>query len=178
MTVEERIAEHGAWARGIARSMMRKLPPSIDVEDMMQCALIGLWKAAERFDEEQGVPFQAWAHVFVQGECWMAVRRRSYTEATHAELHDVHAGQTASLDEVIQQETLTRALGVAVTFLPAGSREKRLVEAYCLCGMPMRDVAVAMGLSERTCVDIRLSALKMLREELRRLGITARDIAA
>ena len=160
MTVEERIAEHGAWARGIARSMMRKLPPSFDVEDMMQCALIGLWKAAERFDEAQGVPFLAWAHTFVQGECWMAVRRRSYVEAMHAEIPE-SAVSPVRTDE--QVELAMEMEGLRRAFRLLKPRSRKIAEMVWLDGNSLARVAACVGVSETT-IRTRLADI---RKELR-----------
>jgi len=168
--------EHGPWARGIARSLMRKLPPSFDVDDMMQSALIGLWKAAERFDGSMGVPFIAFAHPWVQGECWMAVRRKSYTEATHAELHDTHVGREPGPEAAIQRERVMAVLRESIEYLPEGSRERDLVSLYYLHGWQMVEVAGQLGLSERTCFEIRRSALGMMREHFKRRRVEAQDV--
>lgn len=78
------------WAVAIARQVHRKLPPSFDVEDLEQIARIEMWKRCELYDpfNAKGVPFQAYAHVYVRGAVLMHCRRRNWREATHLSLSD------------------------------------------------------------------------------------------
>jgi RNA polymerase sigma factor (sigma-70 family) len=77
---------HQEWARRVARSEWRGLPPSFALEDLEQEALIAMWKQSERYDPSRAVPFQAFAYRAVRGAILMACRRRPYREATHDEL--------------------------------------------------------------------------------------------
>lgn len=82
MTGEQLIAEHMEWAEKLARSFSRKLPPSFDADDLVQLGLIGLMKAADRYDPAKNDSFRGFASSYVLGECRMGVRRRHWREAT------------------------------------------------------------------------------------------------
>lgn len=82
--------EHRAWAEAIGRRLCTAhLPPCFEVADLVQAALIGLTKACSLYDAGQGVPFCGFAHVYVQSECLMSVRRRGYEAAKYEELSPV-----------------------------------------------------------------------------------------
>lgn len=82
MTSEQLIAENMDWAERLARAFSRKLPPSFDADDMAQLGLIGLMKAADRYDSAKNDSFRGFAASYVLGECRMGARRRNWREAT------------------------------------------------------------------------------------------------
>ena len=82
MTPDQLIAEHMDWAEKLARSFSRKLPPSFDADDLVQLGLMGLMKAADRYDPAKTDSFRGFASSYVLGECRMGVRRRHWREAT------------------------------------------------------------------------------------------------
>lgn len=79
--------ENREWAATIARNFARrKLPLSFDPQDLEQEARIACWKRSEVYDETRGVPFQAYAYLYVINAVKMAVRRRHWAEAVMPEL--------------------------------------------------------------------------------------------
>lgn len=93
--------QHQAWAASVARSVRRKLPPSFDIEDLVQEALIEHWKQVQRFDPSWRVPYQGFAWRAVHGAVVMACRRRQYRDATHEELTGQHVDQRPGPDKVL-----------------------------------------------------------------------------
>jgi DNA-directed RNA polymerase specialized sigma24 family protein len=67
-----------AWASVIARNVLRKLPPSFGAGDLVEEALIEMWRRCQLYDPGnlRGRPFQAYAYRAVRGACLMGVRRR------------------------------------------------------------------------------------------------------
>lgn len=61
------LTQYRPLVQRIAGQMMRKVPSSVDVDDLIQAGLIGLNTALERFDAAQGVPFEGFAIPRVQG---------------------------------------------------------------------------------------------------------------
>ncbi|MBX9872597.1 MAG: RNA polymerase sigma factor FliA, partial [Burkholderiaceae bacterium] len=53
--------------RRLAHHMMAKLPPSIQVDDLIQVGLIGLSEALTRFEANQGVQFETFATQRIRG---------------------------------------------------------------------------------------------------------------
>jgi RNA polymerase sigma factor (sigma-70 family) len=81
LTEEELILANIEWAEGIARSFHQRLPPSFDVDDMKQLGLMGLMKAAKRYDPAKNDSFRGFARSYVLGECRMGTRRRNWRAA-------------------------------------------------------------------------------------------------
>lgn len=70
-TVEQLIADNLKWAEATGHSLWRlsRRRPAVR-EDCLQCARIGLWKAAEKYREDNpsGASFRTYANMRVRGE--------------------------------------------------------------------------------------------------------------
>ncbi|MEO8137385.1 MAG: RNA polymerase sigma factor FliA [Betaproteobacteria bacterium] len=62
-----RIKEFAPLVRRMARHLHARLPPSVQVDDIIQAGMIGLMDAANRFEEAQGNQFQTYATQRIRG---------------------------------------------------------------------------------------------------------------
>ena len=53
--------------RKIAKALKRKLPPTVDVDDLIQEGFCGVMSAAQRYDTDMGVPFRYFAVMRAKG---------------------------------------------------------------------------------------------------------------
>ena len=79
--------------RRLAHHMIAKLPPSVEVDDLIQVGMIGLAEALQRFEATQGVQFETFATQRIRGAMldelrendWMSRgSRKSQKEIEHA----------------------------------------------------------------------------------------------
>jgi RNA polymerase sigma factor for flagellar operon FliA len=61
------IRQYQPLVRKLAHHMMAKLPPSVEVDDLIQVGLIGLADALSRFEAAQGVQFETFATQRIKG---------------------------------------------------------------------------------------------------------------
>ena len=61
------IRQYSPLVRRLAHHMMAKLPPSVQVDDLIQVCLIGLSEARTRFESSQGVQFVKFATQRIRG---------------------------------------------------------------------------------------------------------------
>ena len=61
------IRQYQPLVRRLAHHMMAKLPPSVEVDDLIQVGLIGLSDALTRFEAAQGVQFETFATQRIRG---------------------------------------------------------------------------------------------------------------
>jgi RNA polymerase sigma factor for flagellar operon FliA len=61
------IRQYVPLVRRLAHHMMAKLPPSVEVDDLIQVGLIGLSEALTRFESTQGVQFETFATQRIRG---------------------------------------------------------------------------------------------------------------
>ncbi len=104
------IAEHYPLARSIASRMHRKLPPGIDLDELVSIALIGLLEACSRFDPSRGIQFRTFAKHRMHGAIldslrsadWIprSVRERAGTVQRASERLRNELGREPTTDEV------------------------------------------------------------------------------
>lgn len=93
----------------IAKKLVRKLPPSVEVDDLFQCGMVGLLKALQKYDAAKG-KFETYAGHRILGEMLDHLRSldpesRSQRKFTKA-LRDLKG---KSLEEIAKILNLTEA---------------------------------------------------------------------
>ncbi|MGH8808381.1 MAG: RNA polymerase sigma factor FliA [Noviherbaspirillum sp.] len=61
------LAEHAPLVKRIAHQMRAKLPPSVEVDDLIQAGMMGLLDAANRYEETHGAQFETYAVQRIRG---------------------------------------------------------------------------------------------------------------
>ena len=61
------LAEHAPLVKKLAHQMKAKLPPSVDVDDLVQAGMIGLLDALDRYEETHGAQFETYAVQRIRG---------------------------------------------------------------------------------------------------------------
>ena len=64
---EDLVLENVTSVKFIAKKLSARLPPTIDVEDLIQSGMIGLMEAAEKFDPSKEVKFKTFAELRIRG---------------------------------------------------------------------------------------------------------------
>lgn len=78
-TAEELIRRHGDLVRRIAYHLCAKLPPSVEVDDLIQAGMIGLLEAASQFKSGRGATFETYAGIRIRGAMLDSLRRLDWT---------------------------------------------------------------------------------------------------
>ena len=112
------IRHHIPLVRRIVRQMAIYQTAYIDMEDLMQYALMGLWTAIDRFDGERGVPFEAYALPRIRGAVHDALRKQDPLSRTERDLlkqlNRLTQGYLQEYSEAPDEETLAGLAGVDV----------------------------------------------------------------
>jgi RNA polymerase sigma factor for flagellar operon FliA len=120
--VEERnqvILEHLPQIRYIAQRMAMRLPPEVQLEDLISSGVIGLLDAYEKFDPSKGVSFRTYASVRIRGAILDNLRgldwaprdlrsRSREVEQAYARLEQMHS-RPATDEEVARELNLELA---------------------------------------------------------------------
>ncbi|MBV2163278.1 MAG: RNA polymerase sigma factor FliA [Comamonas sp.] len=67
LSLDTLIRQHAPLVRRIAQHMMAKLPPSVELDDLIQVGMIGLADALSRYEASQGVQFETFASQRIRG---------------------------------------------------------------------------------------------------------------
>ncbi len=77
-TREERLTRHLPLVRRIAGQMAAQLPASVDIADLEQAGMIGLWDALERGSDQAAAQFGAYAAIRIRGAIYDELRRQDW----------------------------------------------------------------------------------------------------
>jgi RNA polymerase sigma factor for flagellar operon FliA len=61
------LAEHAPLVKKLAHQMKAKLPPSVEVDDLIQAGMIGLLDAVNRYEDTHGAQFETYAVQRIRG---------------------------------------------------------------------------------------------------------------
>ncbi|OYV40272.1 MAG: RNA polymerase subunit sigma [Rhodospirillales bacterium 20-64-7] len=158
---------YGSWIKRIALVLRSRIPWA-DLDELLQWGAIGMLEAAEKFDAEQGVPFEAYAIRRVRGAMLNGLRgegRRRRGET----LFDIDVVDSAALanggspDDPFSLMTRSEnhaALTEALSGLP--ELEYRVLALHYYDEMNNREIAAILEISEGYASRLRKRALDLL----------------
>lgn len=75
---EELIRSHALLVKRIAHHLMGRLPPSIQIDDLIQAGMMGLLEASKNYDSSKGASFETYAGIRIRGHMLDEVRRNDW----------------------------------------------------------------------------------------------------
>ena len=115
---EELIISYHPLVRTIACRMARRLPPSVDVDELINVGMLGLIDAVDRFDPERGVPFKSYAEIRIQGAMIDALRNDDWVPRSVRRkanrIEDARTQLSRNLSRDPTREEMAKALGTSV----------------------------------------------------------------
>ena len=72
---DELIVRHAELVKRIAYHMAGRLPPSVDVDDLIQAGMVGLMEAATNWSMNRGASFETYAGIRIRGAMIDALRK-------------------------------------------------------------------------------------------------------
>ncbi len=87
---EDLVTQHAGLVKRIAYHLMNRLPPSVQVEDLIQAGMIGLLEAGANYDSDQGASFETYAGIRIRGAMLDEIRRSDWTpRSVHRKAREV-----------------------------------------------------------------------------------------
>jgi RNA polymerase sigma factor for flagellar operon FliA len=115
--VEELVMRHSTLVKRIAYHLIAKLPPSMQVDDLIQAGMLGLLEAAGHYDPSQGASFETYAGIRIRGAMLDELRRTDWTpRSVHRKVREVadvvrqiehREGRDARTAEVVEAMGIT-----------------------------------------------------------------------
>jgi RNA polymerase sigma factor FliA len=115
---EEWVLCHMPLVRALASQLIRRLPPSVEIDDLIQSGMIGLMEAARRFKGIRDSAFATFATYRIRGAMLDSLRRsQRMPRSTARRVRDIESVQ-ARLDCLSGRESrafrTAKALGISV----------------------------------------------------------------
>lgn len=115
---DELVLTHAELVKRIAYHVVSRLPPHIEIEDLIQAGMIGLLNAAQNYSADKGANFETYAGIRIRGAMLDEARKANWTPRSTFR----HAKQVAEAIRKIESRTgrdarsteVAAALGVSV----------------------------------------------------------------
>lgn len=75
---DQLVTDHAPLINRIAYHLVCRLPPSVQVDDLLQAGIIGLLEAARKYDPSQGASFQTYAGIRIRGAMLDELRKTDW----------------------------------------------------------------------------------------------------
>lgn len=153
------VARHAELVRRIAHHLAARLPPSVDVDDLIQAGMLGLIEAEKQFNPSAGASFETYASIRIRGAMIDEIRRgdwiprsvhrriREAAEATRQveqrEGRAAHPGEVAKLLDLSLDDYLHLLEGAArgqVLSLEQHTESHGEARIGCSTAAPLRDL--------------------------------------
>ena len=76
---KDQIVRHASLVKRIAYHLLNRLPPTVQIDDLIQAGMVGLLEAASNFDAEMGASFETFAGIRILGSMIDEIRRSDWT---------------------------------------------------------------------------------------------------
>ncbi len=130
------LLEYYTVVQKIAGRLVRRLPPNVDKEELVQEGMIGLMDAHERYDKSLGVPFKSYAETRIQGSMYDWLRKQDMVpRSVRRKANAINRAQdelSRVLDREPTREELAAHLGKSVRELEAMKKDARIRKVVSL----------------------------------------------
>jgi RNA polymerase sigma factor for flagellar operon FliA len=79
MSLDDLAVRHADLVKRIAYHVISKLPPHVEVEDLIQAGMIGLINAAQNYSPNKGANFETYAGIRIRGAMLDEARKANWT---------------------------------------------------------------------------------------------------
>ncbi len=79
LNADSLVTQHAPLVKRIAYHLMNRLPPNVQVDDLIQAGMIGLLEASRNYDPSQGASFETYAGIRIRGAMLDEIRRSDWT---------------------------------------------------------------------------------------------------
>lgn len=78
VSLDELVERHAPLVKRIAYHLISRLPPNVQVEDLIQSGMVGLLEAARNYDSGQGASFETYAGIRIRGAMLDDIRKTDW----------------------------------------------------------------------------------------------------
>jgi RNA polymerase sigma factor for flagellar operon FliA len=164
--VQERITACQGMVRSIATKIRAKLPPQVELDDLISYGQLGLAEAAQHFDSNQGSQFSTYAYYRIRGAIYDGVSKMNWTPRAKPR----RANRNAFTDSVLEEEAAEPS---PRNLLEQGQRLTRIIEQVAVVHLATwsrdEEEQVAMLSDQRTPTPSEAAVSRELGEKLHEL---------
>ena len=133
---EALVMAHLGMVKRVALHLKVRLPPFMELDELIQVGMIGLLEAARAYDPAKGIEFENFAHSRVRGAILDEVRRLSFLPRSAVAINKSHSEAThelgAELGRTPTQAELADYMGKDIELFHKERTQARRFETYSM----------------------------------------------
>ena len=141
---EAAIREHGPLVRRVAAQMVAKLPANVELDDLVQAGMIGLFEAVSRYEPGQGAQFETFAMQRIRGAMLDELRAADWLPRSVRRNQRAIEGAIRMLEQALKrppnEREIAEVLGVALDEYRHMLGQARGAQIVCLSELTDRDI--------------------------------------
>jgi len=183
LSVSELFKQHQEWARAIGVRVWKRYGWRFDIDDCIQGAYIGLWRAALKYNPE-GATFKTYALRVINGAVIDALqeggdlRRSRGQDRKRSTVYEPLAQMPESVDSADNPEVRAHRLqlvkGVRRSLKHVPRANRAVLEEHYFHERTLPEIAERHGVTKQAIGARHAKALSQMRSTLELFGITAR----
>ena len=130
------IMDHLGMVKRIAIHLKARIPPFMEVDELVQVGMIGLIEAARSFDPTKSVAFESYAHTRIRGAMIDEVRRLSFLPRSAVAFNKSHSSASQALASELgrapTQAELAEFMGMELDTFEKDRGAARQFETYSM----------------------------------------------
>ncbi|MCK5818490.1 MAG: RNA polymerase sigma factor FliA [Psychromonas sp.] len=130
---------HSDLVRKIAFHLLARLPPSVEVDDLIQSGMIGLLESAKKYDSSKGASFETYAGIRIRGAMLDDLRKGDWVpRSVHKNSRMISATIATIEKKTGKNATATEIAGELEVSI--GEYQKMLRDVRCATIIPYEDL--------------------------------------
>lgn len=150
---DELVRKHAPLVKRIAYHLMSRLPPTVQIDDLVQSGMIGLLEAARNYDASQGASFETYAGIRIRGAMLDEIRKGDWApRSLHRRIREI-ARVVAEIEHEQGRDArdteIAARLGMDMNQYYQTVQDASSHKVFSFEDLPSKDDVLSEGLTER-----------------------------
>lgn len=150
---DELVRKYAPLVKRIAYHLMSRLPPTVQIDDLVQSGMIGLLEAARNYDATQGASFETYAGIRIRGSMLDEIRKGDWApRSLHRKIREISrvvAEIEAEHGRDARDAEVAARLGMDLNQYYQTLQDASSHKVFSFEDLPTKDELMSEGLTER-----------------------------
>lgn len=150
----ELVTKYAPLVKRIAFHLMSRLPPSVQLDDLVQSGMLGLLEASQKYDPSQGASFETYAGIRIRGAMLDEIRKGDWApRSLHRKVREI----TKAVQEIEAEKKrdardaeVAERVGMKLDDYYSVLQDATNYRVFSFEELPMKEDSMFDGLTERT----------------------------
>lgn len=147
------VTKYAPLVKRIAYHLMSRLPPSVQLDDLVQSGMLGLLEASQKYDPSQGASFETYAGIRIRGAMLDEIRKGDWApRSLHRKVREI----TKAVAEIEAEQRrdardaeVAERIGMSLDDYYRTLQDATNYRVFSFEELPMKEESVYEGLMER-----------------------------